>query len=135
MDKEEMNKLVIREMSINDWLNGNADAQDGDIFVGLENWDMIKKIIEVNNIEELWQNLNNYQNTFKFRNFYFANNLSYGCFVYIVKNNKAKQFEHLTLDTMGFHKFEEFIKKIIEIDKKTKTFEEFYNAYFGVENG
>ena len=134
MDKKEMNKLVIKEMSINNWLNGNADAQDGDLFVGLENWDMIKKIIEVNNIEELWQNLNNYQNTFKFMNFYFANHLSYGCFVYIVKNNKAKQFEHLTLDTMGFNKFKEFIKKIIEIDKKTKTFEEFYNAYFGVEN-
>jgi hypothetical protein len=133
--KTEMDKLVIREMAKNEWLNGFVDIQEGDIFVGLENWDMIKRISKVDNIKDLWQNLNTYQQTFKFMNFYFANHLSYGCFVYIVKKNKARQFEHLTINGMGFNKFKEFVKRIIDIDKKTRTFEEFYNAYFGVENG
>jgi hypothetical protein len=129
--RTEMDKLVIREMAKNEWLNGFVDIQEGDLFAGLENWDMIKRISKVDNIKDLWQNLNTYQQTFKFMNFYFANHLAYGCFVYIVKNGKAKQFEHLTINSMGFHKFEEFVKRIIDIDKRTRTFEEFYNTYFG----
>jgi hypothetical protein len=124
----EEDKKVLEEINKNYWLNGSAEAEEGDIFAGLENSEMINNITVVNNEYELWKCLKNYQGTFKFKNLYFANHYSYGCFVYIVKNGEVKEFEHIT-----FSKYENFrgwIKKVLEINEKTKTVEDFYNTYY-----
>jgi len=121
---------VIELINQNYWLNGTAEIKEGDLFAGVENAEMLSNITEVENAVELFRYIENYQGTFKYKNFYFANHSTYGCFVYIAKNGKVKQFEHISID--NFERFLDWIKEIEEINNKTKTVEEFYKTYFKI---
>ena len=126
--KEE--EKVLEEISRNYWLNGTAEIKEGDLFAGVENAEMLSNITEVKNAKELFRCIENYQGTFKYKNFYFANHSVYGCFVHIAKNGKVKQFEHISFSDVN--NFLNWIKEIEEINNKTKTVEEFYKTYFKI---
>jgi hypothetical protein len=127
MEEEEK---VLEQINQNYWLNGTAEIKEGDLFAGVENAEMLSNITNVSDERELFKCIENYQGTFKYKNFYFANHSVYGCFVYIAKNGKVKQFEHISFSSMEH--FLDWIREIEEVNNKTKTVEEFYKTYFKI---
>lgn len=127
IDDKNMDQEVLRLVSKNKWLNGYYDFMDGDPLEALEESEDFEDIVPVNNQQELWQKLRNYQGLYKYGNLYFANHMSYGCFVYIAKD-RAEEFEHITFsDEKRFH---EWLERVRQIDRNTKTVDEFLKVYF-----
>ncbi len=124
---KDMDQEVLRLVGKNKWLNGYYDFMDGDPLEALEESGDFEDIVPVNNQQELWQKLRNYQGLYKFGNLYFANHMSYGCFVYIAKD-RAEEFEHITFSDE--RKFYEWLERVRQIDRDTKTVDEFLKAYF-----
>jgi len=124
---EDMDQEVLRLVRKNKWLNGYYDFMDGDPLEALEESGDFESVVPVNSQEELWQKLNNYQGLYRYDNLYFANHMSYGCFVYIVKD-RAEEFEHITFSDEK--RFYEWLERVRQIDSETKTVDEFLKTYF-----
>jgi hypothetical protein len=124
---KDMDQEVLRLVSKNKWLNGFYDFMDGDPFEALEGAGDFEAVIPVESQHELWQKLRNYQGLYRFGNLYFANHMSYGCFVYIVKD-RAEEFEHITFSDE--REFYEWLERVKQIDGETKTVDEFLKVYF-----
>jgi hypothetical protein len=123
-----MDEKVLKLIDQNEWLNGMADLANGDPLAGFENREMMTKIVQVEDPETLWRYIQNYQGTFKYKGFYFANHMQYGCFVYVAKGSRVMEFENISFEKK--ERFLNWLKEIVEIYEKTNTVEEFHEEYF-----
>ena len=110
------------------WLSGRAEAVEGDPLAGVENNEMLNNVTVARNARELWEYIENYAGTFKYKNFYFANHPAYGCFVYVVKRGRAKKFEHISFSS--FDRFRKWLNRIVKLYGKTRSADEFVETYF-----
>lgn len=119
-DLEKEKALLIKRIQSNEWLNGNADIEEGDPFSALENLEIITRdILYLNTAKELFYNLENYAGSFNYETLYFVNHPSSGCFVYAYspKTDKMLFIDHLTVSAFTY---ESFCKWLVETMEKCR---------------
>jgi len=110
MDLKEIVKEIIDK---NDWLNGWADYEEGDVLEIVNQPEKFQEVTEKTNMWELFKDLKNYDGTFKFKNLLFFNDNRYGTFVYDINNpNRESYVEHLTMTHMEFETFMDIVEKL-----------------------
>ncbi|MCD6482870.1 MAG: hypothetical protein J7K83_01200 [Candidatus Aenigmarchaeota archaeon] len=128
MSRKSADRMVLALINRDYWLSGRAEAGEGDPLAGVENNEMLNKVTVARTARELWKYIENYAGTFKYKNFYFANHPAYGCFVYVVKGGRAKQFEHISFSR--FESFRRWLNKMMRIYRKTRSVDDFVETYF-----
>ena len=95
-----LRRLVEKIVDSNYWLNGDAEADEGDPLAGLENREILcSSINKVDSPISLYQDLRNYVGTFKLGRLLFINHPAYGCFVYDLRKSES-YVEHLTVQAL-----------------------------------
>lgn len=109
----DLNHIIKEIVSHNDWLNGYYDAVDGDPFEMLEKQDKFSKCVELNDLKRLFNELNNYDGVWKYKNLLFFNDYHYGCFVYDVSNTK-NYIEHFSIHAMSLENFVKAVSSLVK---------------------
>ena len=102
----------------NGWLSGWYDYRDGDLMAIVNQPEKFEKVTEVNDLQELYRLLRNFDGAFKYRNLLFFRDWQYGTFVYDI-NKPESYIEHLSIDAISLDRFKEIINDlVIQNDEK-----------------
>lgn len=97
----------------NYWLSGKADMDDGDLFSGMETREMMLNPSTVNDLNELYNLLRNFDGSFIYRDFILFKTWKDGTFVYHRSYPKS-YVEHLSIDFMSEDGFVNCMKRLEE---------------------
>jgi hypothetical protein len=70
------------------------------------------KVIECDDLSALYNDLRNYEGTYRFKNLLFFNSIAYGTFIYDIENPKT-YVEHFSMCMMSFEKFNEIVLELM----------------------
>lgn len=104
-------KAITKIIDGNNWLNGLYDYRDGDIMAIVNQPEKFSEYTEVKDLKQLYENLRNYEGTFKHDKLLFFNDFQYGCFVYRI-DKTDNYIEHLSVHIMSFENFAEVVKEL-----------------------
>ena len=104
-------KIVEEIVEKNNWLNGIYDYLDGDILAIVNQPEKFEEVVEVIDLQELYNDLKNYEGCFRYGDLLFFNDWQYGTFVYSIDNTED-YIEHLTMDAISFQRFIEIVKSL-----------------------
>jgi len=108
----EMKKIIEEIINSNNWLNGIYDYLDGDVLAIVNQEEKFQEVVEVVDLQELYNKLREFEGVFKYKNLLFFNDWQYGTFVYDI-NNYEDYIEHLTMDAISFQRFIEIVKELL----------------------
>jgi hypothetical protein len=109
----DINQIVKEIIDKNDWLNGWADYEEGDIMEIVNQPEKFEQVTEKTSLWELYNDLKNYDGTFKFKNLLFFSDSQYGTFVYDINNpDRSNYIEHLTMPAISFEDFMRIVAKL-----------------------
>ena len=110
---EDLSQIVKKIVDSNNWLNGWYDYRDGDLMAIVNQPEKFEEVTETTNLQELYENLRNYDGVFKYRNLLFFNDWRYGTFVYDI-NRPETYIEHLSMDAINLDRFKEIINDLLK---------------------
>ena len=109
---EDLSQLVKKIVDSNNWLNGWYDYRDGDLMAIVNQPEKFEEVTETTNLQELYENLRNYDGVFKYKNLLLFNDWRYGTFVYDI-NRPETYIEHLSMDAINLDRFKEIINDLL----------------------
>lgn len=107
-----MEKILEEILENNDYLGGWVDFREGDIMAPINQEEKFQKIIDVDNIQELYDLLKNYVGAYRYNDLIFMNDDQFGCFVYRLSDLK-NYIEHLSIDYMDYEDFAKTVKELV----------------------
>jgi hypothetical protein len=109
----DINQIVKEIIDKNDWLNGWADYEEGDVLEIVNQPEKFEQVTEKTSIWEVYNDLKNYDGTFKFKNLLFFSDNRYGTFVYDIDSpDRSNYIEHLTMSAMTPEDFMDIVAKL-----------------------
>jgi hypothetical protein len=111
---ENVNQIIKEIVDKNSWLNGWYDYEDGDLMAIVNQPEKFTgKPKEHTSLIQLYDDLQNYDGVFKYKNLLFFNDWQYGTFVYDINNPDTSDYiEHLTINAMPYEHFAKLINKL-----------------------
>jgi hypothetical protein len=105
-------KIIEEIVKKNNWLNGIYDYLDGDILAIVNQSEKFEEVVEVVDLQELYNKLREFEGVFQYKNLLFFNDWQYGTFVYDI-NNYEDYIEHLTMDAIPFDHFIKIVERLL----------------------